>query len=109
MFARLHTYRQLPLREDELLGWSRDEVAGLPGFFGAVVPPTENGDAAALTLWGARAKMRVLHLAESREAIAGVTRAVTTTPLLPGEDPALLPGPDRVRPYRVLAYRGARV
>ena len=196
MFARLHTYHQP--REDELLGWSRDEVAGLPGFGGAVVLATENWDAAALTLWGTRADaellderlpavvasapaqtaeiyevdedlagpaadaqpttaflgqfdrplstaqiaaarragserlapelrrvpglvrvlvlwhpldrtMRVLHLAESREALAGVTRAVTTTPLLPGEDPALLPGPDRVRPYRVLAYRGASV
>ena len=196
MFARLGTYDQSP-REEELLGWSGDDVAELPGFRGAVVLTTESGDTTALTLWGTRAdaellgerlpagrstppqteeiyevdedlaglaataqptaafvgqfdgplstaqinaarragrerlaptlgqvpglvrvlglwhpldrKMMVMHLAESREALTGVTRAVTTTPLLPGEDRALLPGPDRVRPHRVLAYRVAPV
>ena len=194
MFARLGSYDQSP-REEELLGWSGDEVAELPGFRGAVVLTTESGDATALTLWGTWAdaellgerlpagrstppqteeiyevdedlaglaatvhptaafvgqfdgplstaqinaarragrerlaptlgqvpglvrvlvlwhpvdrKVTVMHLADSREALTGVTRAVTTTPLLPGEDPALLPGPDRVRPHRVLAYRVA--
>ena len=31
--------------------------------------------------------------------------AVTSTKLLPDEDPALLPGPDRVDTHRILSYR----
>jgi hypothetical protein len=46
---------------------------------------------------------RVLTLASSVEAIEAVGRAVNATELLPGEDRALLPGPDRVEIYRVIA------
>jgi hypothetical protein len=60
MFARLHTYHQPRPRDDELLGWSRDEVAGVPGLEGAVVLATENGDTAALTLWDTRADAELL-------------------------------------------------
>ncbi|GAA4712471.1 YceI family protein [Phytohabitans rumicis] len=38
----------------------------------------------------------VVSLATSLPALAAIGQAVNTSPLLPGEDPALLPGPDRV-------------
>ncbi|WP_431928608.1 hypothetical protein [Amycolatopsis tucumanensis] len=44
----------------------------------------------------------VLGFADSVEAIEAAQRAVMTTELLPGEDEALLPGPDRVDVHRVL-------
>ncbi|GHE77377.1 hypothetical protein GCM10017786_03450 [Amycolatopsis deserti] len=44
----------------------------------------------------------VLGFADSVETIEAVQRAVMTTELLPGEDEALLPGPDRVDLHRVL-------
>jgi hypothetical protein len=46
---------------------------------------------------------RVLSLTNSVDAIEAVGRAVSATTLLPGEDQALLPGPDRVEIYRVIA------
>jgi hypothetical protein len=59
-----------------------------------------------LVLWHPSDRaMAVLHIATSREALQRVTTAIRTSVLLPGEDPALLPGPDRVRVLEVAAYR----
>ena len=44
----------------------------------------------------------VLTLAETAEAIDHANRAIMSTALLPGEDPALLTGPDRVEVYRLM-------
>jgi hypothetical protein len=41
----------------------------------------------------------VVVLAEDQDAIDTLDRVVMTSELLPGEDPALLPGPDRVQLY----------
>ena len=46
---------------------------------------------------------RVLMLTSTVDAIEAVGRAVNATELLPGEDRAPLPGPDRVEVYRVIA------
>ncbi len=60
-----------------------------------------------LALWepGARS-VTVIHLAVSIDALEDAGRAVTGTTLLPGEDPALLPGPDRAVAYRVARVLG---
>lgn len=47
----------------------------------------------------------VLGLATGVEVLEAAQRAVLTTELLPGEDPALLSDPDRVQVHRVLAVR----
>jgi hypothetical protein len=61
-----------------------------------------------LVLWHpTERRMAVLHLATSIAALEAVSEAVTSTKLLPGEDPALLPGPDRITRLRVAAYRAA--
>jgi hypothetical protein len=58
-----------------------------------------------LVLWHpADSKMAVVHLASSAESLQGVAAAITSTRLLPDEDPSLLTGPDRVQTQRVLAY-----
>ncbi|MBB5857289.1 hypothetical protein ACFQ05_30775 [Amycolatopsis umgeniensis] len=44
----------------------------------------------------------VLGFTESIEALEAVQKTIMSTELLPGEDPALLPGPDRVDVHRVL-------
>jgi hypothetical protein len=54
-------------------------------------------------------RMAVLHLATSPEALQTVGEIVMSSTLLPGEDPELLPGPDRVTMPRVVAYRTAAV
>jgi hypothetical protein len=54
-------------------------------------------------------RMAVLHLATSPESLQAVGEIVMSTELLPGEDPALLPGPDRISMPRVAAYRAAAV
>lgn len=46
----------------------------------------------------------VITLVESEEALRHASRVVMSTQLLPGEDPGLLPGPDRVEVYRVSAF-----
>jgi hypothetical protein len=51
----------------------------------------------------------VLNLVTSVDALDDLAKAVSRTELLPGEDPALLPGPDRVETYRVLSYSVASV
>ncbi|GAA3342031.1 hypothetical protein GCM10020358_35570 [Amorphoplanes nipponensis] len=63
-----------------------------------------------LMLWHpTERRMAALHLATSTAALGAVSEAVMSTTLLPDEDPALLPGPDRIARMRVLAYRGDRV
>jgi hypothetical protein len=54
-------------------------------------------------------RMAVLHLATSAQALQAVGETVMSTKLLPGEDPDLLPGPDRISMLRVAAYRAAAV
>jgi hypothetical protein len=44
----------------------------------------------------------VVSIAETEQALLDAQKAVMATALLPGEDPALLPGPDRVDLHRVL-------
>jgi hypothetical protein len=46
----------------------------------------------------------VITLATSVEALDAAGRAVMATELLPGEDPALLPGPDRIEIHYVTGY-----
>ena len=46
----------------------------------------------------------VITLATSIETLDAVQRAVMSTGLLPGEDPALLPGPDRIEIHHVTGY-----
>jgi hypothetical protein len=49
----------------------------------------------------------VVSLAVSLEALARAEKAVNSTELLPGEDPALLTGPDRAVVHRVSVFLGA--
>jgi hypothetical protein len=44
----------------------------------------------------------VIAIAESEQVPLDAQKAIMATELLPGEDPALLPGPDRVELYPVL-------
>ena len=46
----------------------------------------------------------VITLAMSAETLDAAARAVMSTELLPGEDPALLPGPDRIEIHHVTGY-----
>jgi hypothetical protein len=56
-----------------------------------------------ITLWQpADRSIVVVSLGESMAALEAAGRAVNATELLPDEDPALLPGPDRGEAYRVL-------
>ncbi len=48
----------------------------------------------------------VVTLATSVETLDAVQRAVMATELMPGEDPALLAGPDRVEIHRVTGTKG---
>ena len=59
-----------------------------------------------VVLWDAlnRASV-VIHFAESVEALDAAARVASSTTLLPGEDPALLPGPDRAEVHHVTAVR----
>ena len=47
----------------------------------------------------------IITLATSVEAIDALQRAVMSTQLLPGEDPALLGGPDGVELHQVADYQ----
>jgi hypothetical protein len=59
----------------------------------------------ALVLWQPdTCAYAVLNVAVSLDALAAIGEAVTNSPLLPGEDVALLPGPDRVAVNRVTAH-----
>jgi hypothetical protein len=44
----------------------------------------------------------VLTIADSKQALLDVQKAIMSTELLPGEDPALLTGPDKIELYPVL-------
>jgi hypothetical protein len=44
----------------------------------------------------------VLSVADSEQAVLDAQKAIMSTELLPGEDPALLPGPDRIELYPVI-------
>jgi hypothetical protein len=58
-----------------------------------------------LVLWHPTdSKMAVVHLVTSVDGLPDVANAITSTELLPDEDPSLLTGPDRVHTQRVLAY-----
>jgi hypothetical protein len=46
----------------------------------------------------------IIHLGTSLAALETVGQTVMSTQLLPGEDPALLPGPDRIAFHRVANY-----
>jgi hypothetical protein len=50
----------------------------------------------------------VITLATSVETLDAIARAVMATELLPGEDPALLPGPDRIEIHHVTGYHMPR-
>jgi hypothetical protein len=62
-----------------------------------------------VSLWQPQDRsVSVVNLAESMDALEAGSRAANSTTLLPGEDPALLPGPDRVEAYRVVSLIGPR-
>lgn len=44
----------------------------------------------------------VVSIADTKDALLDAQKAIMSSELLPGEDPALLPGPDRVDLYPVL-------
>ena len=44
----------------------------------------------------------VISIADSEQVLLDAQKAIMATELLPGEDPALLPGPDRIELYPVL-------
>jgi hypothetical protein len=44
----------------------------------------------------------ILMIADSEQDLLDAQKAIMSTELLPGEDPALLPGPDRIELYPVL-------
>lgn len=43
----------------------------------------------------------VISIADSEQVLLDAQKAIMATELLPGEDPALLPGPDRIELYPV--------
>jgi hypothetical protein len=58
-----------------------------------------------VTLWDPAARsMTAIMLGDSLEALEEAARVVNSTTLLPDEDPALLPGPDRGDMHRVIQY-----
>jgi hypothetical protein len=58
-----------------------------------------------VVLWDPTARSIVsIMLADSIESLEEAARVVNSTTLLPGEDPALLPGPDRGDMHRVVSY-----
>lgn len=60
-----------------------------------------DGTLGALVLRAPDGAMAVVAFADSRSSLEASDRAIMSTPLLPGEDPALLHGPDRSAVYRV--------
>ncbi|MEO3855581.1 hypothetical protein [Acrocarpospora sp. B8E8] len=66
---------------------------------------TAEGFIRGLLLWQPNARsIRMVALATSMETLEAGSRTVHTTPLPPGEDPALLITPDRVEVCRVLDH-----
>jgi hypothetical protein len=68
-------------------------ISGLRGLVGAYV------------LHGRDLGAVVITLATSVETLDAAERAAMSTELLPGEDPALLPGPDRIEIHHVTGYQ----
>lgn len=69
------------------------------GFTDRITPilSTLAGCVRVLVLWQPTTGAQVVvNLTDSLEALSACERAITSSELLPGEDPALLPGPDRV-------------
>ncbi|MDN5749724.1 MAG: hypothetical protein L0H64_14595 [Pseudonocardia sp.] len=59
-----------------------------------------------LTLWQPELRRKILiTLATSLESLEEAGRKISSLPLLPGEDVALLPGPDHVEFFRVEFFR----
>jgi hypothetical protein len=59
-----------------------------------------------IVMWEPTARsLTCVMLGDSLEALEEAARVVNSTPLLPDEDPALLPGPDRGDMHRVVSYR----
>jgi hypothetical protein len=59
-----------------------------------------------VTLWDPTARsIASIVLADSIETLEEAARVVNSTTLLPDEDPALLPGPDRADMHRVVQHR----
>jgi hypothetical protein len=67
-------------------------ISGLSGLVGAYV------------LHGRDLGAVIITLATSVETLDAAERAAMSTELLPGEDPALLPGPDRIEIHHVSGY-----
>lgn len=60
------------------------------------------GTVRAITMWDPDVRMtRIIALAEDEAATEAAARAIRASELHPGEDPALLPGPDRTALHRV--------
>jgi hypothetical protein len=80
------------------------------GFTDRIMPilTTLSGCVRVLVLWQpATGAQVVVNLTDSLEALSACERAITSSELLPGEDPALLPGPDRVCIQTVSITEGA--
>ena len=67
-------------------------ISGLRGLVGAYV------------LHGRDLAEVIITLTISTQTLDAAERAAMSTELLPGEDPALLPGPDRIEIHHVTAY-----
>lgn len=81
-------------------------AAARRGFTDRIRPALQQvpGMVRVITMWHPeQAKAVSLSLATSVEAVEDGGRAVNATELLPGEDPALLTGPDRFEIHRVVA------
>src|ERR1700748_2786575 len=48
----------------------------------------------------------VVSVADSEQALLDAQKAIMSTELLPGEDPTLLPGPDRIELYPIVVADG---
>jgi hypothetical protein len=68
-------------------------ISGLSGLVGAYVLQSRDLGAVIITL------------TTSVETLDAAERAAMSTELMPGEDPALLPGPDRIEIYHVTGYQ----
>lgn len=65
---------------------------------------TRSGTGRALVLWQPQRRAAlVVSTADSVESIEAGQRTIAAMELLPGEDPALLPGPNRVELFRAVA------
>ena len=74
------------------------------------LPPAGRGLSGLVSVWALRGPQFasvVCTLATSMAELDEVSRAVMSTGLLPGEDAALLPGPDRIQTHQVTGYQMA--